>query len=132
MLDKQDLQLIGELFDSKISGIQSTLEGMNDRLDGIDDRLDGIDNRLGVVENRVDSLEKKLEDTKTYLEKVILEVDRNALEAIRITSEELTKRMDRLEEYYRIRKLEDENQGEMLRMILDHQRRIEILEAKTA
>ena len=52
-LTKEDLQAIGALMDSKLSG---ALEPINNRLDKMDARLDKMDTRLDVLEEKVEVL----------------------------------------------------------------------------
>ena len=124
-LDRVDQRLDG--IDGRLDGVDQRLDGIDGRLDGVDQRLDGIDGRLDGVDQRFDEMQVTIREVDTVLE----ELDR--------VQGFLEKRLDRLqanykelEQYYRIKNLENENSALLLQMVLDLKKEVDNLKSKIA
>ena len=135
MLSQQDIVLIKGLFDEQNEKLEQRFEAIDHRLDGIDVRLDGIDERLDGIDERLDNhdgqflaIDKRFKETEDRLLRNMLEIEAHLDKKIDHVRDDLSARIDRLEDYYRIRYIEESNQSVMLKMLTDHDRRIEALE----
>ena len=72
MLDKKDLQAIGELMDEKIGASEAR---MIEKIGAVETRLEGVENRLGKVETRLEGVETRLDKVENRLDKVETRLD---------------------------------------------------------
>lgn len=119
MLDERDLKAIGELFDSRI---QETETKLTKRIDDVEAKLT----------ERIDGVEKKLDSSVKFLTDAIAEVDANSLRHLNNEISRLDKRLDNMEQSFRIIRLENSQNHEILNILVDHQKRIETLETQMA
>ena len=64
MLDKNDLEAIAQLMDSKLTPINGRLDRMETRLDCMETRLDRMETRLDCMETRLDQVQEDIESLK--------------------------------------------------------------------
>ena len=64
MLDKNDLEAIAQLMDSKLTPINGRLDRMETRLDRMEGRLDRMETRLDCMETRLDQMQEDIESLK--------------------------------------------------------------------
>ena len=64
MLDKNDLEAIAQLMDSKLSPINGRLDRMEGRLDRMETRLDCMEGRLDRMETRLDQVQEDIDTLK--------------------------------------------------------------------
>ena len=64
MLDKNDLEAIAQLMDSKLTPINGRLDRMETRLDRMETRLDCMEGRLDRMETRLDCMETRLDQVQ--------------------------------------------------------------------
>ena len=73
LIDKETLEAIGQLMDSRL---QQAMQPIHTRLDGIDERLDGIDARLDRVDERLDGIDARLDRVDERLDGIDARLDR--------------------------------------------------------
>lgn len=64
MLDKNDLEAIAQLMDSKLTPINGRLDRMEGRLDRMETRLDCMEGRLDRMETRLDQVQEDIDTLK--------------------------------------------------------------------
>ncbi|WP_177576941.1 hypothetical protein [Hydrogeniiclostridium mannosilyticum] len=64
MLDKNDLEAIAQLMDSKLTPINGRLDRMEGRLERMETRLDRMETRLDRMETRLDQVQEDIESLK--------------------------------------------------------------------
>ena len=64
MLDKNDLEAIAQLMDSKLTPIHGRLDRMEGRLDRMETRLDCMEGRLDRMETRLDQVQEDIDTLK--------------------------------------------------------------------
>ena len=64
MLDKNDLEAIAQLMDSKLNPINGRLDRMEGRLDRMETRLDCMEGRLDRMETRLDQVQEDIDTLK--------------------------------------------------------------------
>lgn len=111
MLEERDIRFLGDMFDK-------------------------IEQRFGKIEQRFDEMERRFDEK---LEKRLTENTNMILEELDRTRGILEKRIDQLderltevEEYYHIRRLEDENVSMILQMHNELEKRVARLEEKVS
>ena len=121
--------------DQRLDGIDGRLDGVDQRLDGIDGRLDGVDQCLDGIDGRLDGVDQRFDEMQV----TIREVENTVLEELDRVQGFLEKRLDRLqanykelEQYYRIKNLENENSALLLQMVLDLKKEVDNLKSKIA
>ena len=72
LIDKETLEAIGQLMDSRL---QQAMQPIHTRLDGIDERLDGIDARLDRVDERLDGIDARLDRVDERLDGIDARLD---------------------------------------------------------
>ena len=142
MLSQQDITIIKGLFDEQNRILDKRFEAIDQRFEAIDQRFDAIDQKLADHDRHFEAIDQKLADHDKQFEKIdkrfnetedrllrnMLEIEAHLDQKIDHVRDSLSTRIDNLENYYRIRHLEESNQSTMLNMILDHDKRIEALE----
>ena len=112
MLEKNDLEMIQKIMEK---GFHETEKRLNQSLDNkLDALADSFDNKLDALE---DSLLDEIGRTQTYLEKQIGEVKIN---------------VEKLEQYYRLDKLKNDNTAILLKTIENIDKRLTVVEMKMA
>lgn len=116
MLEKQDIEMIRSI-------MQSALNESEERI------TEEFDGKLRNFEERItEKFDQKLRET----EKGIFEEMDRMRESLEEKIANVDKRVDNLETYYRITKLENDNTSILLKLVEDLQNRVTILKKKIA
>lgn len=115
-------------------------EDDNKMLSAISELLDRkLSSELQPIKQDMAGLRQELRDTKQELRDEIRSVENSVLEQVDRVQEILgaridkqDKRIDVLEQYYRIRKMDDENMSVILKLVLDLKEDVDVLKAKNS
>ena len=91
LIDKETLEAIGQLMDSRL---QQAMQPIHTRLDGIDARLDRVDERLDGIDARLDGMDARFEGIEARLDTMQGDID--ALKADNVKLITLEKKVDLL------------------------------------
>ena len=133
MLDKRDLELlrdmVGEVVEEKVNpkfeAIDRRFEAMDQRLDAMDQRFEGIDRRFEALEEK---MEARIQESENLLLDELDRIQKHLSERI----DKVQSEVDELNQYHRIKKLEDDNTGLILKLVENLMKRMDVLEAKIA
>ena len=138
-LDQMDSRL--ERLEGRVEQLDSRLERLEGRVEQLDSRLERLEGRVEQLDSRLERLEGRVEQLDSRLVHLEGRVDRlERLEGFFVEELErvrsiLEKRIDALEEkvseiaeYYRIRKLEDDNTAILLKLHDELEKRVARLE----
>ena len=122
MLDQKDLQAIAELMDCRISKIEGMIKETNKRVSEVESSLT---NKITEVEG---SLTNKIIEVESFLTKELVRTEDILTRKI----EKVDSKLEEIDQYYRIEKLENGNMGMILQILEKYQKRLEKLEMKIA
>lgn len=139
--NNQMLSAISELLDRKLSSelqpIKHDLAGLKQEFGGMKQDMAGLKQEFGSMKQDMTGLRQELRDTKQELRDEIRSVENSVLEEIdrvqvmvenRLDKQD--KRIDVLEQYYRIKKADDENMSVVLKLVLDLKEDVDVLKTK--
>ena len=135
--------------ETRLDSIETRLDSIETRMDSIETRMDSIETQMGVIETRMDSMEKRIsvvESNMTTMDKRINSLAVQMRKSEDLFMSELGKTQDFLErkidavqkdvndmkEYYRIRRLEDDNTATLLKLYTGLREEVDELKEKIA
>ena len=150
MLEKNDLKILAGMFNA-------SEERMMKRMDSLENRMESMENRMESMENRMESMENRMNEMDTRLSSRIDELDTrlgsriDSLEVQMKKSEDLfmneiaktsgyletridavQKSVDRVEQYYRADRLENENTATLLKLYIGLREDVDELKERIA
>ena len=131
MLEKQDIEMIRSIMQSALNESEERItEKFDGKLQNFEERITKkFDGKLRNFEERItEKFDQKLRET----EKGIFEEMDRMRESLEEKIANVDKRVDNLETYYRITKLENDNTSILLKLVEDLQNRVTILKKKIA
>lgn len=142
MIDKEMLAAIGGMLDEKLKPIEQQFEVLDQRLDAIEQHLEVVDQRLEVVDRKFEAIDQRFEAIDQRFEAIhqnLRVVENSVLEQVDHVQEIMEKRidkvvfnMDEMKQYYRIKKLEDENSTLILQIVIELKKEVDVLKQKIA
>lgn len=138
-----------EVVDQRLDGMERHLEVVDQRLDTIEQHLEVVDQRLEVVDRKFEAIDQRFEAIDQKLEAIdqrfeaihqnLRVVENSVLEQVDHVQEIMEKRidkvvfnMDEMKQYYRIKKLEDENSTLILQIVIELKKEVDVLKQKIA
>lgn len=119
MLDNNDMEMLKAYFDPKFDAINQRLGSMDERFESIDEKFESIDKRFVSMDERFVSIDKRFESIERRLNDLNQKIETRTdllLREIGITRDYLEKRIDKIQaqidelvQYYRITRLENNN-----------------------
>lgn len=137
---KHDLAGLKQEFGSMkqdMAGLKQEFSDMKQDMAGLKQEFSDMKQEFGGMKQDMAGLKQELCNTKNELREEIRSVENSVLEEIDRVQEIMEKRLDKqderinvLEQYYKIRKVDDENISLVLNLVVDLKQDVDILKAK--